>query len=396
MPALMNRLFLSLTLSATLAVAPLAMAADTVAPVATSSAAKTAPAKPTVKTAKAPTKKSVATTSTKKKPVAKTTQKKSPAKSTAAKKSVTKKPAVASSKTKKAVKVASAAAVATAVSFDDPDAYHNVAKAYMVKVGDEIVWESASEQRLPPASLTKMMTALLVLESYRPNDVVEVSPEAAAETGSRIGLRAGDRLLLADVLAATLIRSANDACHALADWHSGSEAVFVERMNQRAEQLGLRNTHFRNACGLDAPDHYSTARDLAVIAETAMKNPTFARIVTKERMSFRSVDGRRTFRVKTTNHLLGVLDGIQGVKTGFTNLAGPCLVAMADRNGERVTLVLLNARNRWWNATAMIDNAFVQAPRLAAKKHERQSQQAASSETPTHTATSSAALAHGV
>ncbi|MET0378132.1 MAG: D-alanyl-D-alanine carboxypeptidase family protein [Spongiibacteraceae bacterium] len=303
---------------------------------------------------------------------------------------------MASSKTRKPAKVAKAS-VAAPVHFDALDAYHNVAKAYMVKVGNEIIWEGASEQRLPPASLTKMMTALLVLESYRPNDVVEVSREAAAETGSRLGLRAGDRLLLSDVLAATLIRSANDACHALADWHSGSEAVFVARMNQRAEQLGLRNTHFMNACGFDNPEHYSTARDLAVIAETAMNNPTFARIVTKERMSFRSVDGRRTFRVKTTNHLIGALDGIQGVKTGFTNGAGPCLVAMADRNGERVTLVMLNARNRWWNATAMIDSAFVEGPRLVAKKHEKQSQQAASAATPAASApdTSSAALARG-
>lgn len=392
MSALMNRLLLSVTL----AFAPLAMAADNVVNATGNTATVSAPANPPAKAQKKPVKQTTATTAAKKKPVAKTTaqKKNSQAKSTAAKKPAAKKAVVSTAK-KAPAKIAKAS-VATPARFDELDAYHNVAKAYMVKVGDEIIWESASEQRLPPASLTKMMTALLVVESYRPNDVVEVSPEAAAETGSRVGLRAGDRVLLADVLAAALIRSANDACHALADWHSGSEAVFVARMNQRAEQLGLRNTHFMNACGLDRPDHYSTARDLAVIADAAMKNPTFARIVSKERMSFRSVDGRRTFHVKTTNHLLGVLDGIQGVKTGFTNGAGPCLVAMADRNGERVTLVLLNARNRWWNATAMIDNAFVQAPRLAAKKHEKQSQQAASAETPARPDTSSAALARGV
>lgn len=411
MSTLLNRLLLSVTL----ALAPLAMAADNVASavqpiaaapsVAESATAVTPPAVNTpAKAQKTPVKKAVAKTPTKKKPVAKTTtqKKSSTAKTTATKKSAAKKTvANKANKANKAPAKIAAASVSTPARFDELDAYHNAAKAYMVKVGDEIIWENASEQRLPPASLTKMMTALLVVESYRPNDVVEISPEAAAETGSRIGLRAGDRLLLADVLAAALIRSANDACHALADWHSGSEAVFVARMNQRAEQLGLRNTQFKNACGLDKPGHYSTARDLAVIAETAMKNPTFARIVTKERMSFRSVDGRRTFRVKTTNHLIGTLDGIQGVKTGFTNGAGPCLVAMADRNGERVTLVMLNARNRWWNAAAMIDSAFVQGPRLVAKKHEKQSQQSASAETPAAPVTrspdtSSAALARGV
>jgi len=293
----------------------------------------------------------------------------------------------------KAVAVAGAA-IPEPINSADLDAYHDVAKAYLVKIGDQVIWEGSAEKRLPPASLTKMMTALLVVESYRPDDIVTVSAEAEAETGSRIGLRAGDRMLLADVLAATLIRSANDACHALADWHSGSEAVFVERMNQRAQQLGLHDTHFENACGHDNPDHYSSAHDLAVIAETAQKNPTFARIVTKPRLAVRSADGRRTFRFKSTNHLIGVLDGVMGTKTGFTEGAGPCLVATAERNNVRVTLVLLNARNRWWSATAMIDNAFAQVPHLAAKKHTIQ--QAANSEAPASATPTGAPLASGV
>ena len=297
----------------------------------------------------------------------------------------------------KAAAIAKAAVVAPlpmALNSADLDAYHDVAKAYLVKIGDEVIWEGSAEKRLPPASLTKMMTALLVVESYRPDDIVTVSAEAAAETGSRIGLMAGDRMLLADVLAATLIRSANDACHALADWHSGSEAVFVERMNQRAQQLGLHDTHFENACGHDNPEHYSSAHDLAVIAETAQKNPTFARIVTKPRLAVRSADGRRTFRFKSTNHLIGELDGVMGTKTGFTEGAGPCLVATAERNNVRVTLVLLNARNRWPSATAMIDNAFAQVPRLAAKKHTIQ--QAANTNTPASATPDPARLASGV
>lgn len=261
-----------------------------------------------------------------------------------------------------------AAAKPTPVDPNQLDAYPKVAKAYLVKVDNQVLWEGAAERRLPPASLTKMMTALLVVESYRPNDVVEVSAAAAAETGSHIGLRAGDRLLLADVLAATMIRSANDACHALADWHSGSEAAFVVRMNQRAEQLGLRDTHFQNACGHDHPDHYSSAHDLSVIAETALKNSAFAHVVTKPRLAIRSVDGRRTFRFKSTNALIGHVDGVMGVKTGYTEGAGPCLVALAERDNVRVMLVLLNAHNRWPNATTMIDNAFAQMPRMGVKK----------------------------
>jgi D-alanyl-D-alanine carboxypeptidase (penicillin-binding protein 5/6) len=417
MPAFLHRLLLS----ATLVFAPLALAADTTASAPTAAAgekaavktatttsskasaskttaSKAAAAKPTstkkqtAKSQKTAEKKPVAKTATTKKPVAKASAEK---KAGSVKKTAATKAVATSSKA--APKIA-AAARAPAVNFDELDAYRNVAKAYMVKVGRDIIWEGASETRLPPASLTKMMTALLVLESYRPDDVVEISPEAAAETGSRLGLRTGDRILLADLLAATLIRSANDACHALADWHSGSEAVFVARMNQRAEQLGLRDTHFENACGHDHPDHLTTARDLAVIAETAMNNPTFARIVTKDRMAFRSVDGRRTFRIKTTNHLIGTLDGIQGVKTGFTNGAGPCLVAMAERNGERVWLVLLNARNRWWNATAMIDSAFTQGQRVAALRRtseKQQAQAATTAPTPASATAGTTALARG-
>jgi D-alanyl-D-alanine carboxypeptidase (penicillin-binding protein 5/6) len=256
------------------------------------------------------------------------------------------------------------------------NAYPKVARSYLVKVGDDVIWEGDADKRVPPASLTKMMTALLVLESYAPNDIVTISSAAAAETGSRIGLRSGDRLQLSDLLAAALIKSANDACHALADWHSGSEAVFVARMNQRAEQLGMYDTHFENACGLDKPGHLSTARDMAILAEEALKSPTFARLVVKPRMVIRTVDARRTFHLKTTNHLIGTLDGIQGVKTGFTNGAGPCLVAAADRGDTRVLLVLLNARNRWPNAASMIDNAFEQLPRIA--QHRQGTQDTAS------------------
>jgi D-alanyl-D-alanine carboxypeptidase (penicillin-binding protein 5/6) len=169
---------------------------------------------------------------------------------------------------------------------------------------------------------------------------------------------------VADLLAATLVHSANDACHALADWHSGSEEKFVERMNERAQQLGLHDTHFANACGFDAEGHYSSANDLAKLADLALQNRTFSRLVTKQKMVIRSVDGKRKFAFQTTNALIGKYDGAQGVKTGFTFKAGPCLVAISKRGNVRVMIVMLNARNRWPNAREMFDLAFQQAPRL--------------------------------
>ena len=236
----------------------------------------------------------------------------------------------------------------------------NVAAAYLVRSQNQELWSAETDTRLPPASLTKIMTALLVLEDYHPDEVTTITAAAAAEPASKIGLHKGDRMRVADLLAAALIHSANDACHALADWYSGSEKQFVVHMNRRAKELGMHDTNFVNACGLDAPGHYSTAGDIAKLAEVAMQNPTFRRLVKKEKMVIRSVDGKRRFAFRTTNQMVGRYPGMLGGKTGFTNRAGPCLMAVAERDGVRVLLVMLNAKNRWWHASGMFDLAFQQ------------------------------------
>jgi D-alanyl-D-alanine carboxypeptidase (penicillin-binding protein 5/6) len=202
------------------------------------------------------------------------------------------------------------------------------------------------------------MTALLVLEREPLDRVVTVSSGAAGESGTRIGLRRGDRMTVADLLAATLIFSANDACRALADHTGGDSERFVTLMNARAEKLGLSGTHFSNPCGHDQPRHYSTARDLAILAESALGNRTFRDLVSRQQQQIRTVDGKRRFNLPSKNHLLGRYHGIKGVKTGYTPNAGECLIALAEREGTRVLLVMLHARNRWHNAAAMLDRAF--------------------------------------
>lgn len=239
--------------------------------------------------------------------------------------------------------------------------FNPAVSAALVRVQGETVWEQDADQRLPQASLTKIMTAVLVLEKYQPDAVVTITANAAAAHPTKIGLRKGDRMRLSDLLAATLVHSANDACRALAEWHSGSEEEFVERMNERAQKMGLKDTHFANACGFDAEGHYSTAHDLATLAEIAMQNRTFKRLVNKSQMTIRTIDGKRKFMFNTTNALIGKYDGAMGVKTGFTFKAGPCLVAVSERKDTRVMIVMLNARNRWPNARQMFDRAFAQA-----------------------------------
>lgn len=218
-----------------------------------------------------------------------------------------------------------------------------------------VLWSGRADRPMAPASLTKMMTALLVLERGRLDDVVTVTRVAAAQRGSRIGLKPGEQLRAYDLLAATIIRSANDACRALAD-HEGPG--FVARMNERAKALGLENTRFVDPCGHDRPGQYSTAADLARLAEQVVRHPEYLRLSRLPGMRIATLDGKRRFRFHNTNALIGRYEGVLGVKTGSTSRAGHCLVALAEKDGVQVLVVLLNAPNRWWNAVGLLDRAF--------------------------------------
>ena len=237
------------------------------------------------------------------------------------------------------------------------DPYPKAAEAYLVTVNGVVLWQRAADRPLPPASLTKLMTALVLLDDWQPEAIVSVSPHAAAATGSRLGLRAGDRLRLADAVDALLVASANDACLALAEHAAGTVATFVSRMNARAEALGLKATHFENPCGLDAPGHLSTAQDLHRLAGRAMQSKEIARAVARPAVEVRTLEGR-VLRKPSGNQLLGRVPGAVGVKTGFTARAGKCLAALVRRGNDEVGLVLLDAPERWWAASILIDDAF--------------------------------------
>ena len=230
-----------------------------------------------------------------------------------------------------------------------------------MKRDGQLLWAGRPHARLAPASLTKLMTALLVLEGGHLEDTVTVSRAAARETGTRLGLRAGQQLVARDLLAAMVVRSANDACRALAD-HAGPD--FAARMNRRAEALGLADTHFVEPCGHDRPGQYSSAADMARLAEEALRHDEFASLARTRSGTIATLDGRHRFRFASTNALLGRYPGALGIKTGSTDAAGHCIVALAERSGVRVLLVLLHARDRWWNAAGLLDRAFEAKPPL--------------------------------
>ena len=241
-----------------------------------------------------------------------------------------------------------------------PDRYPTAGASYLVMLDGRPLWARAPEVPRAPASLTKLLTALLAVEADPEGEAwVKVSARAAAATGSRLGLRAGDELRLGDLLTATLVSSSNDACLALAEHVGGGAGAFVGRMNRRARQLGLTGSHFEDPCGHDRPGHVSTASDLLRLARAALTVPRLRYLVTVERARVVTRAGR-ALDLRTHNAFLGRVAGARGVKTGYTQGAGSCLVALVERGGRELWLVLLDAPDRWWTAAALVEAAFEQ------------------------------------
>lgn len=254
--------------------------------------------------------------------------------------------------------VAVAVATIGAAAPGPPDPYPKAAASYAVSVDGRVLWKRAADQPRAPASLTKIMTAIVLLEGdWNDDAVVTVRDAAASVSGAAIGLKKGDRVRAGELLTAMLVRSANDAAVALAEHSAGNVDAFVRRMNSRAASLGLVHTHFANPTGLDAENQASSAIDLLRLTETALLHAEFTSRVAMEHATVSTLGGRE-FSFDSSNALLGRLEGARGVKTGFTSKAGKCVVALAERDGCRVLAVLLDAPDRWWAAAAMIEEAF--------------------------------------
>lgn len=215
----------------------------------------------------------------------------------------------------------------------------------------QVLYALRPHDRLPPASTVKIMTALVVLERSAPEDVVTVSANAAGMEGSRMGLQAGESLSVLDLLYGLLLPSGNDAAVALAEHVAGSEAAFVQLMNEKAAALGMADTRFANAHGLDDPTATISAADLITVTREALAYPVFARIVASPRAE---VAGRT---LVNTNELLTSYPGADGVKTGTTDAAGECLVGSVAQGGHRTLVALLGSQDRYREAAALLDYA---------------------------------------
>ncbi len=215
-----------------------------------------------------------------------------------------------------------------------------------------VLYERKADERSLIASTTKIMTALVVCEQCNVLDRMRIPKEAVGIEGSSMYLREGEVLTIQELLYGLMLQSGNDAAVALAIYCGGTVEGFAELMNDKARQLSLNGTHFVNPNGLDAPGHYSTARDLAVLAAYAMENPIFAKTVSAKTVKI----GQR--HLTNHNKLLWRVDGADGVKTGFTKAAGRILVSSAIRDGRRLICVTINAPDDWNDHEALLEDGF--------------------------------------
>ncbi len=240
----------------------------------------------------------------------------------------------------------------------EPDGLSARSAVLMDAASGRLLFEKNGFERLPMASTTKIMTAILVIENCSMGDTVTVSPVASGVEGSSLWLEIGEELTVGQLLLGLMLKSGNDAAVALAEHTAGSVDAFVAMMNKRAAELGMFNTHFETPNGLDGDAHYTTARDMAVMARHALTLPKFREIAATKTASI-PWRGREWDRsLKNHNKLLWQYEGCTGIKTGFTKKAGRCLVSSAVRDGRELIAVTLNAPDDWNDHAKMLDHGF--------------------------------------
>ena len=254
---------------------------------------------------------------------------------------------------KRVFAMAAAALLAAACIFPTEAAAVSARKAIVMDAATgRVLYEREAESRSLIASTTKIMTALIVCERCNVLDRMRIPEEAVGIEGSSMYLQTGEILTIQDLLYGMMLRSGNDAATALAIYCGGTVEGFAELMNDKARELGLDGTHFANPHGLDAPNHYSTAKDLAVLAAYAMENPIFAMTV-----------GTKTVKAGSRylanhNKLLWRLEGANGVKTGYTRAAGRILVSGANRQGRQLICVTIDAQDDWNDHIQLLEQGF--------------------------------------
>ncbi len=254
------------------------------------------------------------------------------------------------------------------VSAEDLKLAENAKSAILIEASTgEVLFEKNADERLVPASMTKMMSMLVIIEAIENGDLkwnqeIQVSESASSMGGSQILLETGEKMSVRDLFKGVAIASGNDAVVALAEAVAGTEDAFVQKMNDKAKELGLKNTNFKNPHGLDTANHYSSARDMSLIAKELVKHEKVLEFTSVYEDYLRENTDRKIWLVNT-NKLVRFYDGVDGLKTGFTEGAGYCLTATAKKDGMRVIAVVMgeaDSKTRNQEVSEMLDYAFAQ------------------------------------
>lgn len=230
------------------------------------------------------------------------------------------------------------------------------ARAVFVKdlVSGEVLYQKDANIRFPIASTTKIMTALVASEYFKPNSVLTVQ-DGAAISGAKVGLIGGENLTFLSMLYGMLLNSGNDAAFTIAQNYPGGERAFVSEMNKKATELNLSNTHFENPAGFDSSNHFSSAKDLATITEEALKDYRLARIFATKETNILSLDKKYKHELINLNRLLSQVKGVLGVKTGYTEAAKENLVTFVNRDEHQILMVVLGSNDRFGESTKLIE-----------------------------------------
>ena len=219
-----------------------------------------------------------------------------------------------------------------------------------------LLYQKNPDLKLLPASTTKIITALIALEEYDLDDVVTVN--SVKVEGQTMELEFGEKITVENLLYGLLVQSGNDAAVALAQHYPGGEEEFIKAMNTKLKKLNLHDTQFQNPTGLDNYGHYTTVHDLSLLSAEALKNDTFKKIVNTPKITVTDTTREIEHELETINDLLGKIPGLKGIKTGWTELAGECLVTYTKRNSREIIVVVLGSQDRFGESETLIDWSF--------------------------------------
>ncbi len=223
----------------------------------------------------------------------------------------------------------------------------------------ELIFAKDEQKISQPASLTKIMTAIIAIESGRMNEVVTITKDMIRVEPTKANLRVGEKFYLKDLVIAAMVMSANDAAMSVGVFlGDGNIDNFVARMNKKAKAIGMKNTNFTNPCGFDIGDHHSTALDLLYLSEYAIKNSTYNEMAKLKRHDFKALNTKRNYAAYTHNKLLNNYKYAVGIKTGYTQKAGPCLIARAKNGNKDILVVMLNSEHRWHDIRTIFEDVL--------------------------------------